>query len=37
MLFIVFGSLFAMLLPLVSALVSLGTAIAVIGLLSATS
>jgi RND superfamily putative drug exporter len=33
-LFLVFGSLFAMALPLVSALVSLGTAIAVIGLLS---
>ena len=34
MLFIVFGSLFAMLLPLLSALVSLGTALGVIGLLS---
>jgi putative drug exporter of the RND superfamily len=33
-LLLVFGSLFAMLLPLVSALASLGTAIAVIGLLS---
>jgi RND superfamily putative drug exporter len=33
-LFIVFGSLFAMLLPIASALVSLGTAIGVIGLLS---
>ena len=33
-LFIVFGSLFAMLLPLLSALVSLGTAVAFIGLLS---
>lgn len=33
-LFLVFGSLFAMALPLVSALVALGTAIAVIGLLS---
>jgi RND superfamily putative drug exporter len=33
-LFVVFGSLFAMLLPLASALISLGTAIGVIGLLS---
>jgi RND superfamily putative drug exporter len=33
-LFIVFGSLFAMLLPLVSAMVSLGTALALIGMLS---
>jgi putative drug exporter of the RND superfamily len=33
-LFVVFGSLFAMLLPLLSALVSLGTAVAIIGLLS---
>ena len=33
-LFIVFGSLFAMLLPLASALISLGTALGVIGLLS---
>jgi putative drug exporter of the RND superfamily len=33
-LFLVFGSLFAMLLPLLSAVVSLGTAIGIIGLLS---
>jgi RND superfamily putative drug exporter len=33
-LFLVFGSLFAMLLPLLSALVSLGTAVGIIGLLS---